>query len=253
MRWARASTPLFICGYIFSIDVQGESMITTHGSQACEERDNNEAPEERRGYTRTSSVVETDFAEIGDGTLVEMIEDPEDTARTLLAVYKGGEVHYTSRFQSGDRVLIPIPRNDRIIKHMRLPRGVRACESERSLLIAICALLSQCLDLDVGQPDLLAFFVLSTWFIEQLPVAPYVALVGLSQSGKTMALYILSLLCRHALFTADITSTAFYRIYDRLTPTVLIDETGTAGEKRGLLQTTLGKMRLPNEPNYLPK
>jgi hypothetical protein len=63
-------------------------------------------------------------------------------------------------------------------------------------------------------------------------VAPYVALVGPPGSGKTTLLKVLRLLCRRALLTADITSAAFYHVCDRLTPTLLIDETSSAGERR---------------------
>jgi hypothetical protein len=98
----------------------------------------------------------------------------------------------------------------------------------------IRSIFSQCLDLDDDDTILLAHFVLSTWFIDQMPVAPYVALVGLPRSGKSTALSLLRLLCRRALLTTDITSAAFYRVCDRLTPTLLLDETGTAGEQRAL-------------------
>jgi hypothetical protein len=81
-------------------------------SPAFEEHENHvksiqrvESTGEYQPTLSTPPVVETDFAETADGSLIEMIEDPEDSARTLLAVYKGGEVRYTSRFQSGDRVL----------------------------------------------------------------------------------------------------------------------------------------------------
>lgn len=47
----------------------------------------------------SSTVVETDFAELADGSMVELIEDPGDTSRTLLAVSKDGEVRFTHRFQ----------------------------------------------------------------------------------------------------------------------------------------------------------
>jgi hypothetical protein len=67
-----------------------------------------------------------------------------------------------------------------------------------------------------------------------MPVAPYVALVGLSGSGKSTVLKILRMLCRRGLLTADLSSAAFYRACQRLTPTLLIDETATAGEKRML-------------------
>ena len=117
---------------------------------------------------------------------------------------------------------------------MRLPRGVKNYESVRSLLRQTESILSRCLDIDEGDRFLLACFVLSTWFIEKLPVAPYVALVGLPRSGKSTALSVLDLMCRRGLLTADISSAAFYRVCDRLTPTLLIDETSTAGESRNL-------------------
>jgi len=181
-----------------------------------------------------SRRVETDFAELDDGSLVEMIEDPDNSSRTLLAVYKDGEVRFTDQLQYGGRVLVPIPREKEILRHVRLPRGVQACESAFSLVQQIRSIFTQCLDLDEVRSFLLSTFVLSTWFIERLPVAPYVALIGLPQSGKSAVLKVLRLLCRRALLTGDITSAALYEICDRLTPTLLIDETSTIGQKRVL-------------------
>jgi hypothetical protein len=189
---------------------------------------------ERQPTLVSSAVVETDFAELDDGSLVEIIEDPENSSRTVLAIYKDGQVRFTHRFQHGNRTLVPIPRDRHVIRHVRLPRGVKAYESVRSLLLQTESILSRCLDIDEGDRFLLACFVLSTWFIEKLPVAPYVALVGLPRSGKSTALSVLNLVCRRGLLTADITSAAFYRVCDRLTPTLLIDETSTAGESRTL-------------------
>jgi len=179
-------------------------------------------------------VVEVDFAELEDGSLLETVEDPDDSSKSLLAVYKNGEVRFERRLPAGDRVLVPIPRDRHIIKHVRLPRGINLCSSARSLFREIQSIISRCLDLDVDSKRLLAHFVLSTWFIDQLPVAPYVALVGLPRSGKSTALSVLRLLCRRALLTADITSAAFYRVCDRFMPTLLIDETNTAGANRSL-------------------
>jgi hypothetical protein len=68
----------------------------------------------------------------------------------------------------------------------------------------------------------------------RLPVAPYLALVGLPGSGKSTVLQVLRLLCRRSLLTADISSAAFYQACDQLTPTLLIDETATAGYAKTL-------------------
>lgn len=78
-------------------------------------------------------------------------------------------------------------------------------------------------------------FVVSSWFSEMLPVAPYLALLGPPGSGKTSAMRILRLLCRRSLLSADITSAGFYGVCHRLSPTLLIDETITAGHPRTLL------------------
>ncbi|MGB8786219.1 MAG: hypothetical protein WA755_06600 [Candidatus Acidiferrales bacterium] len=96
------------------------------------------------------------------------------------------------------------------------------------------ALLTACLDLDENSLRLFVFFALSTWFVDRLPIAPYLALVGCAGSGKTTALRALNLLCRRGLLTSDISSAAFYKACEFLTPTLLIDETATAGDKRTL-------------------
>ena len=90
---------------------------------------------------------------------------------------------------------------------------------------------------------------MSTWFLERLQIAPYLALVGLPRSGKTTLLQVLNLLCRRPLLTADITSAAFYEVYEKLGPTLLVDETLTAGNRRELFHllktgTTRGSVTL---------
>src|SRR5258706_14246304 len=176
-----------------------------------------------------------------------MIEDPENSSRTLFAIFKNGEVRTARQIKSEGQVLRPIPREEEIVKHLYLPRGVKPYESVEALLCRINdEVLSRCLDLGDNDRFLLACFVLSTWFIDCdcLPVAPYVSLVGLPASGKSTVLKILRLLCRRSLLTADISSAAFYRACDRLIPTLLIDETATAGTSRDLLhQLRIGNSR----------
>lgn len=200
-------------------------------------------------------VIETASAELEDGTQIEIVEDPHDSSRTQLAVFKNGEVHLADRFESENRVFVPIPRSTNLIRHVRLPRGVKPCGTVSSLLGETFALLSDCLDLANDDIALLAYFVLSTWVIEQLPIAPYVALVGLSRSGKSTAISLLSLLCRRALATSDITPAAYWRVCDQLTPTLLIDETATAGDRRALFHllrtgTSRGAIALRKDQSF---
>jgi hypothetical protein len=182
----------------------------------------------------SAPIEETEFAQLEDGSLLEMIEDPEDSSKTLFATLRNGAASFVDQVDVGGRILRPLPRQSKIVRHVRLSRGAKPYESVDALLWGVNEVFCRCLDLEDRYRFLLATFVVSTWFIECLPVAPYIALVGLPRSGKSTVLKALSLLCRRSLLTADLTSAAFYQVCDRLVPTLLIDETGTAGQKRQL-------------------
>jgi hypothetical protein len=179
--------------------------------------------------------TEIDFAELADGSLAEMIADPADPTKSLLAVYKDGAVEYTNKLRDGNRVLVPLPRAGHVLKHIGLPAGVEPYVGLQELMGNIASFFASCLDVELDWQMLLTAFVLCSWFPEELPVAPYLALLGPPGSGKTTAMRILSLLCRRSLLTSDITSAAFYDVCHRLRPTLLIDETVTAGHQRTLL------------------
>lgn len=179
-------------------------------------------------------VIETDFAELPDGTLLDAIEDSNNPARTLLAVYRDHSVHYADQFEADDRICVPIPRTTEILRHVRFSRGTKPYESTDHLLGGLYAAITQCLDMSEYQTVLLSCFILSTWLLEKLPVAPYLAFVGLPRSGKTTTLRLLDLLCRRSLFTSDITSASFYATCNLVTPTLIIDETATAGDRPAL-------------------
>ena len=119
----------------------------------------------------------------------------------------------------------------------------------RKLLGEIGALILACVDINISDVSLIAAFVMSSWFVESLTVAPYLALVGLPRSGKTTLLQVLNQVCRRPLLTGDITSAAFYDVYEKLSPTLLVDETLTAGNRRELFHllktgTTRGSVTL---------
>lgn len=179
-------------------------------------------------------VVEADFVELPDGTLIDTIEDPNNPARTQFAIYRDQSVRYADQFEADDRIWVPLSRSADILQHVRLSRGAEPYGSSDHLLASLYKVIAGCLDMSDLHSVLLSCFILSTWLFEKLPVAPYVAFVGLPRSGKTTALRVLELLCRHSLLTSDLTSASFYATCNRVTPTLLIDETATAGDRRAL-------------------
>jgi hypothetical protein len=183
---------------------------------------------------KSKTVAEIDFVELPDGTLLDTIEDANNSAKTQLAIYREHRVSYADRYETDDRIYVPISRATGILAHVQFARGATPYVSTIRLLAAVSATICWCMDVSDFQGMLLSCFVVSTWLLERLPIAPYVAFVGLPRSGKTTALRVMSLLCRHSLFTSDISSAAFYETCNRVTPTILIDETATAGDQRAL-------------------
>lgn len=184
---------------------------------------------------RPNKVVEVDFATLLDGSLVEMIEDPSEPTKTLLAVYSNKSVRYTDRVDDGGRCLVPLTRADNDLKHVCLAAGVQPCGPIPDLVSDIVSILGDRLDLGQGWRKLMSAFAISTWIPEVLDIAPYLALVGPSGTGKTTAMRVLNSLCYRGLLTADISSSAMYDISHRFHPTVSLDETLTVGRPRELI------------------
>jgi hypothetical protein len=213
-----------------------ESRIALHAENAglshCSDANNAfGAPSKESG---DNSVTEIDFAELRDGTLVELVEDSKNPGRTSFAVWKGGEVRFADRIEQDGQVFVPLPRKNEVLGCLRLPSTVKPYESVQALLCRLEALISKCVAVDKKYLQVLADFVLSTWFVDRLEVAPYLSVVGLPQSGKTTVLKVLSLVCRRPLLIADVTSASFYHACARFMPTMLIDEAGSIGNSRSL-------------------
>jgi hypothetical protein len=97
----------------------------------------------RKAEAHTQLVV-TDFAELEDGTLIELMEDPADMHHTLVAVWKDEKVEYLDELKNGDRVLKPFLRTNELLKPIRLPKGASPYRSTRALLDALEDLISRC-------------------------------------------------------------------------------------------------------------
>jgi hypothetical protein len=199
----------------------------------------------KKRYRRNKPVIETEFVK-GDGWFIELVRSVRSGLYFILYQLDGGKVTFSWEFELGDRVIVP-PEEDEFIRHVRLAGQFNECGTVSNLLNNIDLFISRCLDINARDRFMMTCFVLCTWVVDRLPLAPYVALVGLPQSGKTTAMKVLQLLCRRGLLTSDISSAAFFRACDRLMPTLFIDETATAGQQRALFHL----LRSGNTPDFI--
>lgn len=168
--------------------------------------------------------VETGFAELENGALIEAIEDPSDPSRTLFATYKHGRVQLAARAKDRGRILVPTPATRIGFYGVKLPNGVTRYKSVKHLLLTLFTFIRCGIDVPVEYAIVLSAFVLYTWVADRLPNAVYLSVIGLPQSGKSTLLELLTCLCRRGLLTNDISQAAAYQACSDLNPTLLIDE-----------------------------
>jgi hypothetical protein len=94
--------------------------------------------------------MEIHFAELEDGSLAEMIEDPADPTKSLLAVYKDGNVQYGEQWRDRKRILVPLPRTGQQLKHISLPAGSEPYVGLEELMSNVACFFNSCLDLEVN-------------------------------------------------------------------------------------------------------
>ncbi len=84
---------------------------------------------------RLDRVTEqVDFAQLPDGSLVELIQSPQDPGRTSLALFKDGQVRIGAQVRLANRILVPVPKNRWPMGHLVLPRGTQPYLSMGDLL-----------------------------------------------------------------------------------------------------------------------
>ena len=166
----------------------------------------------------------TDFAGLANGSLIELIEDPKLSDRTLFVAFKNGRVRFVDRIVDRGQILIPMPRSAAGLADVRLPRGVASYQSVTSLVSSILVFISRVVDIPEHYLPVLATYVVYTWVSDRLPTAVYLSIIGLPQSGKSTLLALLNLLCRRPLLVNDISGAALYRACDKFGVTLLVDE-----------------------------
>ena len=142
---------------------------------------------ERSGRANSAGLVEpqqdrpllipltTDFRALSDGTLVELVSR-QDSARGGLSflIWNAETVSVADHFEHDGYFYTPPVLNEELSQdlNLRVPIGVKACPSPRELFLEIEEMIRSHVDLTEASICLVAAFVLSTWFVDNLAVVP---------------------------------------------------------------------------------
>jgi hypothetical protein len=174
-----------------------------------------------RSEQLSPNYIPTDFEEFPDGTLVELVQGP---ASLGLLVWSEGKASIVEQFEHDGRLLIPPAVDQKFCMNLRLPEGVGPCPATAQFFAEICEVVRSTVDLPESSIRIVVAFALSTWFVDNLAVAPYLWICGPPGSGKTTLMRLLHCLCRRAVLTAGTIPSQVYSLPALLRPTLLLDE-----------------------------
>ena len=179
-----------------------------------------------------------DFKVFPDGTLVDLVRDPDDPDQPSLLVFKDGAVTIQKEFHCPGKKFLPRSLDPSLFVAVGLPTGIVPCGNARQLLGELEECIVQYVDLAREHQHLVCTALMYTWFQDQLPVAPYLWLIGPHGSGKTTLLALMQCLCRRAVMVGDLTPASLYALPNAIMPTLMIDEFEAGRGKRdiGLLR-----------------
>ena len=153
-----------------------------------------------------------EFRAFPDGTLVDLVRDATAPERPSLLISKAGIVTFQKEFLYGEKMFVPRQVEPSLFAAIRLPKRIVPSRSTSEIFCELQDCLATYVDLTQEQQHLMVAFLMSTWFQDVLPIAPYLWVTGPYGSGKTTLLRIMECVCRRAVMVGDVTPAALYML-----------------------------------------
>ena len=177
---------------------------------------------------KKQKAILTSFAAPTDGSLLEMLYNPNSDPETFFARYKGGVVDYVDSHQeSGTGKLILPYKPGKIIRTntIHFPSQVDSFENEIQLLRLINDFIYKYLQISPFFHNISKYYVLLTWVYDCFTNLPYLRVKGDYGSGKSRFLTTVGSLCYKPIFCSGAaTVSPIFRLIDAYRGTVIIDE-----------------------------
>jgi hypothetical protein len=188
----------------------------------------------RRSSLAETIVIETGGEVLPDGTILELIQDPADRSRPALLQWSGGVWSVAREVLIGRSRYIPVEIGASFVQG--LPAEPAPYTSTRDLFDDVRSLVARLSGLTDEHCTMLAHFVLASFFVDCMKMAPCLLLYGCSTAEAIALLRVLCDLCRHGILLAD---SGVRGLPERFRPTRLICQSGTNVVK------LLAALRLP--------
>jgi hypothetical protein len=209
------------------------------------------APMENSGAAseavQQNPVIATTGGVFEDGSMIELVRDVTHRDRLQLLHWDGTKACAVPRVELNGRVFEPAAVDPTVMRAMSLPTKCESCGSVRQLLDDIARIFAVHAALEEAFARIVGRFVLSSYIVEGLPMAPSLRIVGSETIAGIQLLQILTGLCRHAIRLTEVTAAGICALPLEWNPTLLIPQR----ELDPRLQCLLDAAQRPNE--FIPR
>jgi len=187
-----------------------------------------ERPEPETSFGEERTPIPTVARVCQDGTLIELVYDP-DQRRTALAVSRFGglwNIEQSVRIETGD-TLVPYSAKNNLIANdcVLLPSRPVEYSFRDELLADIRAFLHRYVDLSPLFEEIAAHYALMTWVHDAFGELPYLRLRGDYGTGKTRALLAIGSICYRPFFASGASTTSpIFHTLNAFGGTLVLDE-----------------------------
>lgn len=196
-----------------------------------------------RNSDRTSSrkasrgpVQETFGESFSNGTLLELAAD--STGELGLLYWDGERAKLRNRFRRAGRTYVPAAVNAGTLRAIRFPNEAKDYVSTELLFRNILDVLRRFFPLPDRELNLVAYWVLASWFPDVLPMAPTLVISGPSPAYVARFLRLLKCLCRRGLRLAELNPAGLCALPMKLQPTLLAEQTTLTRSMAGLFRAS---------------
>lgn len=169
----------------------------------------------------------TASAILADGSLVEMIHDPDAGRTGFMRSTADVQSAVTSVDLPDGRVLVPFSAQNNLLTHsvVLFPSGVDEYGSRSDLIVSVRRFLHAYCDLSPLFEQIAAHYVLLSWVGDVFNELPYLRVQGSPGSGKTRFLLTIGSLCYKPIFASGASTVSpLFRILDSMQGTLVLDE-----------------------------
>jgi hypothetical protein len=182
------------------------------------------------------------FGAVLPGLFIESSLDPGHPEQLCLHTWDGRKAVTMPAVSYQGRTYAPAPVAGSLAKAVRFPATSKPFGSAATLNASMREFLCHYATLARGAAELLVAFALASYFVDCLPVAPVLYLLG-PENEAGLVLRLLSCLCRRPVLLADVDVAALATLPGQLDATLLINQ-------RNLTQRVLRVLHASNDRHF---